>query len=144
MKKIIGLLIVLLTIVITPKVLAANVLTVDASESETGVITVKGTTEEAVMAVAINIYEKDGTTFITQRSVQVNDDNKFDFTETFEAKKYVIKVADYTGGNIISKTVSPNNENTPNTSDSIVSYIIIGVLSIISLTGIAIYRKRLN
>lgn len=144
MKKILGLLTILLTILITPKVLAANVLNVDASESESGVITVKGSAEASVMAVAINIYEEDGTTFITQRSVQVNDDNTFEFSETFEAKKYVIKVADYDGGNVITKTVSLNNENTPDTSDNIINYIIIASLSIISLTGIVIYKKRLN
>ena len=59
MKRILGLLIVLYTILFTPKVLAANVLTVDATESQSGVITVKGSTEASVMAVAINIYEED-------------------------------------------------------------------------------------
>ena len=148
MKKILGLFIVLFSVLIAPKVLAANVLTLEASESNTGVITVKGSAESSVMAVAINIYEEDGTTFITQRSVQVNDDNTFEFNEAFEAKKYVIKVADYDGGNFIEKSISPNseesNETTPNTNDDVLLWFAIGTLSVISLTGIVIYKKRLN
>ena len=148
MKKILGLIIVLFSVLIAPKVLAANVLTLEASESNTGIITVKGSAESSVMAVAINIYEEDGTTFITQRSVQVNDDNTFEFNEAFEAKKYVIKVADYDGGNFIEKSISPNseesNETTPDTSDNVIAYIIIGTLSIILLTGLAVYKRKFN
>ena len=54
MKKILSLLIVLL-VVIAPSVFAGEIKTADASIDTNGKITVKGTTESSVVAVAVSV-----------------------------------------------------------------------------------------
>ena len=89
MKKLLGFILILF-VVLAPKALALDVKTAEATLDSNGTLTVKGTTPSEMMAVSINIYEEDGTTLVAVRSTQVNDDDTFEFTEKFEAKKYVV------------------------------------------------------
>ena len=148
MKKLLSLLIVL-SVVLLPNVFAANVLTVEATESTSGEVKVSGTTESAVMAVAINIYDENGA-LVAVRSTQVTDEDKFEFAETFDAKKYTIKVADYIGGTTVDVVVDPNGEVATKTEtvtnvatyDPIyISFAILG-LSLVGIIGGAVYFKK--
>lgn len=144
MKKLLGFILILF-VVLAPKALALDVKTAEATLDSNGTLTVKGTTPSEMMAVSINIYEEDGTTLVAVRSTQVNDDDTFEFTEKFEAKKYVVKVADYEGGNTIDIAVEPSNSNVK-TGDSIYNYVIIGIVSVIGIVGTSlfIYKKSKN
>ena len=150
MKKILSLLIVLL-IVITPTVFAADIKTVDASEDASGKITVKGTADDSMVAVAVSLYEEDGT-FIKVVTGSVEDDNTYEVTINMEAKKYIVRVADYNGGNYIEKAVNPDGTTedidtttgevpaakSPKTFDAIL--IAVAVLAI-SVVGVAVSAR---
>lgn len=151
MKKILSLLIVLL-IVIAPTVFAADIKTVDASEDSSGKITVKGTADDSMVAVAVSLYEEDGT-FIKVVTGSVEDDNTYEVTINMEAKKYIVRVADYNGGNYIEKEVNPDSttedstttvteEVTPVKSPKTFDAILIAVsVLVISVVGIAVSAR---
>lgn len=150
MKKILSLLIVL-AIVIAPSVFAGEIKTADASIDTNGKITVKGTTESSVVAVAVAIHAEDGT-FIKVVTGSVNDDNTYEVTADMEAKKYILKVADYHGGNFIEKEVDPSTAtnadevkpvNNAPTFDPILIIAAIGVASLVGITYSA-YSLRKN
>ena len=147
MKKLLGFILILF-VVLAPKALALDVKTAEASLDSNGTLTVKGTTPSEMMAVSINIYEEDGTTLVAVRSTQVNDDDTFEFTEKFEAKKYVVKVADYEGGNTIDIAVEPNGETATSknakTGDFIHIYVIAGIVALIGIFGTAFYLKKIK
>lgn len=106
--------IVLMMIVPTMNVYALNkqIVTLDASQ-ENGVITVTGTAEAGTLAVAIAVYNENGTELITMKTTAVNDSNNFSDTINLEAGNYLIKVADYEGGDFAQKSISltPNVDN---------------------------------
>ena len=139
MKKLLGFILILF-VVLTPKVFALDVKTAEATIDSDGMITVKGTTPSEMMAVSINIYAEDGTTLVAVRSTQVNDDDTFEFGEKFEAKKYIVKVADYEGGNTIDIVVEPPTNNVK-TGDNIMTYV---VLLITSISSLVVLRKELK
>ena len=150
MKKYLLIIVTILSVVLIGKVSAANiqdeepkVLTLDASMDGTK-ITAKGTTSETMLAVTVLVYDETGKTFIKMASGQV-DDAKYEVSiDGFEdGKKYIVRVSNYDGGDFLEQLV-PDEEKTPDTSDNVYSYIIIGTISVISLLGITIYRKRLN
>ena len=141
MKKILSILIVLL-VVIAPNVFAGEIKTADASIDTNGKITVKGTTESSVVAVAVSIHDADGN-FIKVVTGSVNDDDTYEVTADMEAKKYILKVADYHGGNFIEKEVDPSTAtnadevapvNNAPTYDAILIAVAIGVASLVGIT----------
>ena len=151
MKKIILTLIMTLTIMMMPIVKAANITTMSASESTSGEITISGTVEDSVIAVATLIYDSKGENLITMQTVQVNDDNTYNATFTLDAETYVVKVADYSGGNYKTATISPNTTTSgvsssedynPKTGDNILLYVVLGLISLVGLSSIAIYFKK--
>ena len=146
MKKLLSILILVLFVVLSPKALAAEgkVLTADATEDKTGVITVKGTTEDSVIAVSVSVYDENGE-FIKVVHGQVNDDNTYLVTIEMEAKKYIVRTANYDGGEYVEKTVEPSNSNVK-TGDSIYNYVIMGIVSVIGIVGASlfIYKKSKN
>ena len=110
-------------------------------------IIVKGETSEDILAVSLEVYDEDETELVKKLTAYVNDDNTFKVTIDVPNGKYTLKVADYDGGDY--ETLSFNKEDpyagtTPDTSDNIYSYIIVGTLSLISLAGTLAIRKRLN
>ena len=77
--------------------------------SGNGKIIVTGETDPGVLAVSIMIYS--GDNLITFSNTAVNSDNQF--TEEIEVTSgdYIVKCANYDGGNIISDNVSVNITN---------------------------------
>lgn len=150
MKKIFSLLIVLL-VVIVPNVFAGEIKTADASIDTNGKITVKGTTESSVIAVAVSIHDADGN-FIKMVTGSVKDDDTYEVTADMEAKKYILKIADYNGGNFVEKEVDPSTAtnvdevkpvNNAPTFDAILIAVAIGVASLVGITYSA-YSLRKN
>ena len=150
MKKILSLLIVL-AIVIAPNVFAGEIKTADASIDTNGKITVKGTTESSVIAVAVSIHDADGN-FIKVVTGSVKDDDTYEVTADMEVKKYILKVADYHGGNFVEKEVDPSTAtnadevkpvNNAPTFDAILIAVAIGVAGLVGITYSA-YSLRKN
>lgn len=145
MKKILLVLVTILSFAFISSVSAAElkVKTLEASMDGTK-ITATGTTDEEMLAVSVIVYDEAGTTFIKMESGQV-DDGKYNVTiDGFEeGKKYMVRVANYDGGDFLEQLV-PDETKTPDTGDDIYTFIIIGTLSVVSLLGITIYKKRLN
>lgn len=75
-------------------------------------IIVSGTTEDELTAVSISVYESDGVTLAKMKTSSVGDDNKFSETIPLEKGTYVVKVANYDGGEVVSKENVIVNEET--------------------------------
>lgn len=110
MKKIMIKLLPVMTLILVlalsrVNVFAGSVLTVSATQ-EDGAITVSGTTEAGMQAVAIMVYDKAGTTLITMETAAVSDSNAYSHAIAIEEGDYVIKVADYDGGATVETTVT--------------------------------------
>lgn len=145
MKKIILTLITLLTVMMIPMVKAADILTFSASETKDGVINVSGTVENSVVAAAILVYDSTGQNLITIETTQINDDNTFSANIAVGAGTYVVKVANYEGGDYVTATVTNGSQipNVPNTLDNIGLYIVLGIITLASLiTGIIYLNKK--
>lgn len=145
MKKLLLVIVAILSFAFISCVSAADlkVKTLEASMDGTK-ITATGTTDENMLAVSVIVYDEAGTTFIKMESGQV-DNGKYNVTiDGFEAgKKYTVRVANYDGGDFLEQKV-PDGTKTPDTGDNIIAYIVLGSLSVISLIGIVLYRKKLN
>lgn len=86
-----------------------KILTVNATE-QNGVISVKGTTEPGMLAVAISVYDKTGQTRVALRTTSVNDDNTFAYDIEIAEDTYQLCVADYNGGDCATVTVAVATE----------------------------------
>lgn len=117
----------LLTISTPLEVMAGTINVVNANVSSNK-ITVSGTTEEGIVACVILVYDQLGTTLQTMETCAVAGDNTYSYTLTqeFAAGSYLIKAADYEGGEYASTTVvidtntpgnNGNNQNSSNPSD---------------------------
>ena len=85
---------------------AKDIKTVNASEAN-GKITISGTAEAGTLAVAIMVYDKAGSELMAMETAAVSNENLYYSEITLAEDTYLIKVADYDGGNYQVKTVSP-------------------------------------
>lgn len=105
---------------------------------------VNGTGTESVQ---IAIFNPDNTAiYMTTTSIT---NGVYDMTlpkiDGITPGNYTIKVADYDGQNVDTKTVtisSSIDEAVPNTSDNIIIPFIIGIISILGITGYIVILKR--
>ena len=116
MKKLkILLLIVLFLLIVLPfanvKALNKKVTELEVSESKNGVITIQGTAENGMLAAAIMVYDATGEELITMQSVAVSNNHKFNSIINLEQGKYLVKVADYDGGDYTTKVVEYIEDN---------------------------------
>lgn len=126
---------------------AGTISTIDVAESN-GNITASGTTGTGVDAIALVIYNGDNLVSMETCSVD-NNDYSCTFSKTFSNGTYIVKVADYNGGDYVSKKIIINNgtkASNPNTGDGILTYVIIGIVSLIGilLTTVLLKKKRFN
>lgn len=125
-----------------------NVKTLDASITNKE-INVSGTTDNGVLAVAIMIYDETGN-LVTMQTTSVDSSSKYSDKITVPSDEtYIVKVANYDGGNYISKTVTSHDEAktdeaNPKTYDGIMIWTTIGLVSVIGIAGIIYYRKKIN
>lgn len=122
MSKKISLIILALTLVLvmvipSNGVFAANkkVKTVSAVQ-ENGKITVSGEVESGMLAVAIQVLDEEGK-LVTLNTGAVDSDNKYKVEINAVEGKYTIKVADYDGGETVTKTI-PEEKDENNTTDN--------------------------
>ena len=106
------LLVAFMMIVPIKTVQAKTITTLEVTESN-GKISVSGTAEEGTLAVAIMVYDESGKNLVTMQTTAVESNNTYADTIEVESGTYVVKVADYDGGNFVTKTVSPKQETKP-------------------------------
>lgn len=144
MKKILIILFIgLVSIMFIPDVNARSISTLDVINNNNK-LTVSGTTENGVLAVAVLVYSG---TDLTHMETCSNNNNKYscELSKTFEKGNYTVKVADYDGGDYISRNISIGiTENNPKTSDNIMASIIVGSVCLIGIAGSLIYLKKKN
>ena len=133
MKKILSLVVLLVATLFVTIVKAEEIKTVDVTVNDLSV-TVAGTTENTVAAVSITIFDKDGE-LVLLKSVSVDDDNKYTLTVALEKGTYDIKVADYSGGDFITKEkiVVGETVKNPKTGDNVYLYCIVLALCLAAL-----------
>ena len=159
MKKNILLLIFALVIAIIPIsfVKAAEIKTLYINQDFNDII-IKGSTDENVMAVNVEIYNEDESLFIKKFTLYVQDDNTFKTNLKIENGKYIVKVADYDGGEYLEAAFNKEepydgnapeeeketSEKTPETLDKVSSYILMFGLSILGIIACIKYKKVKN
>lgn len=150
MKKILLLIVTILSFAFIGSVSAEElaVKTLDASIDGTK-ITAKGTTDENMLAVSVLVYDETGKTFIKMASGQVEDGKYEVNVDGFETgKKYMVRVSNYDGGDfleqLVPETTEESKEATPDTNDDVLLWFSLGLISIISLTGLAVYKRKFN
>ena len=145
MKKVISSIVVfvLAMVFIVPGINAKEIKSLDLKEEKSGVVTVSGTTEEDMLAVAIIVYDKDSK-LVTMQTTSVLD-NKYSDTVKLSTGKYTVKVADYDGGEYKESVIDVTNNvgvKSPNTLDDIYVYIIIGIIAIAGIVYYIVTSKK--
>ena len=164
MKKILISIITLLVVAPLLRVSAAvtyNVKTVEASITN-DIMTVSGTTEHGVLAVAILVYDENEENLITMITTAVTESDTYTDTINIEDGNYVVKAANYDGGEYkvtktikgVTTTTTPAttvtttvkaNEIIPKTSDNIILYVGVLLAAILAFAGVYIFKnKKLN
>ena len=96
--------IVIITIILSSSVYAGTVTSIEATE-ESGKITVSGTVDSSVYAVAIVVYSGSNLEYMETASVNADGTYSVELGTTFADGTYTVKVADYAGGEYVSKEV---------------------------------------
>lgn len=142
---------------------AGNITSAEVNEA-VGKINVEGKAGTGVLAVAITVFDESETNVVAMKTTSVDDSSNFSDSISVAAGKYVVKVADYNGGEFVTKTVTvtvgsdttdetkadESNENksnaikinssNPKTGDIIIRYVIL--LAISSIILFFTFRKR--
>ena len=94
---------------------AKEITTLDVTQSDEKIF-VSGTAEAGTLAVARMIYDSTDTNLLTMQTTSVANDNTFKDSITIENGNYIVKVADYDGGDYMSKTVKKSEINSDSES----------------------------
>ena len=119
-KKIVLVVIALALIIVmgspSKRVFAANkeIKTVDAIQ-ENGKLIVSGEVEEGMLAVAVQVLDQNNN-LVKLETGAVDSNNKYKVEITVPEGKYIIKVADYDGGNTITKNIPEETQKTDSDS----------------------------
>ncbi|MBR3365993.1 hypothetical protein IKG48_02650 [Candidatus Saccharibacteria bacterium] len=108
MKKLVITLIIALSFVAiaAPVATSAKDIKTISATYESGKIAVSGTAEAGTLAVAIMIYDEKGADLISMQTASVSNENLYYSEIELAEGNYVVKVADYDGGNYKTATVS--------------------------------------
>lgn len=106
-----GILIAIMITILSSSVYAGTVNSVKATESE-GKITVSGTVDSSVLAVAIVVYS--GSDLEYMQTANVNSDGTFsvELEKVFDTGTYDVNVADYNGGAYTNNLVEVKKDGT--------------------------------
>lgn len=141
MKKIFSILLIgLITMILFPFGISAKSISTLNVNNSNNKLTVSGTTESGVLAVAVLVYSGDELAHMETCSSD-NDEYSCELSKTFENENYTVKVADYDGGDYISKNVSLTKEN-PKTADGIMNSILLEVISILGIAGCGLFLNK--
>ena len=122
-KKIVPILVLTLVLALPIVSFAANG-KVDSlqAKSEGGNVTVTGKATDGVLSVAVFVYDESGSNLLDVGSAVVNNDKTFTRTVALSDGTYLVKVADYDGGDFTSaltnKSANSNGSDTPVTVKS--------------------------
>lgn len=88
--------------------------------SSNGKIIVSGTAEEGTLACAVFVYDSTGKTLLDMETCEVKEDSTFRYqmSKTYAKGDYVVKVADYDGGNYQTTTVKVADKTEENIKDT--------------------------
>ena len=133
-----------------------DVQTINASITDNK-ISVDGTVDNGVLAVAIMVYEEDGTTLVKMETTSVDSNDKYSDTIVVTAgKKYIVKAANYNGGTYVTtevETPTPStNKPTPSVDKPTPSaqtgdnshFVAYSAIMIIAATGYVFLNKKEN
>ena len=99
----------------TSVVSAANITALNVNGSDNK-IAVSGSCDAGVLACAILVYDSTGATLLDMETCAASGGTySYTLSNTFAAGDYVVKVADYNGGDYNSKTVSVTGTATAST-----------------------------
>lgn len=131
-----------ISIILIPfNVSAKSISTLDVTDSNNK-LTVSGTTENGVLAVAVMVYSGEDLSHMETCSCN-NNKYSCELSKTFAAGNYIVKVADYDGGDYITKNVVISTTvNNPKTGDNIMKYIIVGGLCALGIVGCTLFLKK--
>lgn len=147
------LLVIILSLFIIP-IVSVNAATLDVKTINASItdnkISVDGTVDNGVLAVAILVYEEDGTTLVKMETTSVDSNDKYsDTIQVTAGKKYIVKAANYDGGTYVTTEVdgsinNNNNEKNPQTYDESTGWAALLLISISGFVGTIVYRKKQN
>lgn len=126
-----------------------DVQTINASITDNK-ISVDGTVDNGVLAVAIMVYEEDGTTLVKMETTSVDSNDKYSDTIVVTAgKKYIVKAANYNGGTYVTtevETPTPStNKPTPSAQTGDNSHFVVySAIMIMAATGYVFLNKKEN
>lgn len=114
---------------------------------ENGNIKAEGKAADGVYAVQVLVYNEAGTELVTMQSTGVNADGTFSEKIAVSEGTYLVKAADYAGGEFLSMTVKASDTTTkePGTGDNtlLITFAFLGTASMLTiLTMTAKNRKR--
>lgn len=142
MKKLLSILFIgIISLIIFPS--SANAKSISTLEVKNSgqKITVSGTTESGVLAIAVLVYS--GEELVTMETCSSNNDAySCELENAFKSGTYTVKVADYDGGAYITKSIKIVNATNPKTSDNSLMYLYLACISSIGLLGYGIYFKN--
>lgn len=115
---IIAVILMLALVIPSSKVYAANkkVNEVNASQKN-GKITVSGSVEDGMLAVAVQVLDSNGK-LVKLETGAVNASNKYSLEIEVPEGTYTVKVADYEGGAFAEKTVTKATDSTEKEEDT--------------------------
>ena len=115
---IIALVVILAVIIPSNKVFAASkkVNSVEVTQAN-GKVTVSGTVESGMLAVAVQVLDSNGN-LVKLETGAVDADNKYKVEIKLADGQYTIKVADYDGGEVATNQNNSNSENSTTTTDN--------------------------
>lgn len=98
---------------------AKNISGVRAVSSD-GKIIVSGTAEEGTLACAVFVYDSTESTVLDMETCAVKEDSTFRYqmSKMYAKGDYVVKVADYDGGNYQTTTVKVTDKTEENIKDT--------------------------
>ncbi|MBE6014266.1 MAG: hypothetical protein E7241_02715 [Lachnospiraceae bacterium] len=125
----------------------AGTLTQFTASTEDGKIIAEGKAADGVYAVQVFVYNEAGTELVASKSTAVNADNTFKDTIEVPEGTFLVKAADYAGGEFLSMTVKASDTTTkePGTGDNtlLITFAFLGTASMLTiLTMTAKNRKR--
>lgn len=110
---------VIITAILSSSVYAGTVNSINATENE-GKITVSGTVESSVYAVAVVVYSDDTLDYMETTNVNADGTYSVELEKEFDNGIYEVRVADYNGGEYKKASVEVKKEEstTDNTEDT--------------------------
>jgi len=148
-SKIISLVLALALVMIFPLSASAKSITSIETDGKGG-LSVSGKTEAGMLAAAVAVYDESGKDLVTMVTTDVASDNTFITTVDVPTGTYVVKVADYEGGDFVTATVTVTDadETIANTDEltakevaPIIGFVALG-LAVVSLAGVVVYKKK--